>query len=359
MSVTFDPVTNSIYVADQTNDAVRKINPDTGLVTTLFGSPGEGARLAARGLPGWDGNEGCIADPPPMQCYDVYANRTVSKIEVTASQAATGLKPDIYLPMTIRVDSKGNIILLESGFATIRRINPATGETKLLEGGIPDRFSRFEIGWMWLDVDRWGNAGPKDGIYWSMSATGGVVSGEDPTDRHINELFAWLPPEGGLSKWVSGPDWDPNPDGWGPLVHTDIPHYPWNVAVDPRGAVYLSGIGEHGITRLRMRKSNDPIPADYIDYYNGKVLWAGGDPNGGYSLALKNGWEGHNLLGLPDAWDAAGKTDDELIAKFGIPVSIQNNPTQRATVLNFIRLNSGVAPLGTAPRAPSNLRIVP
>jgi DNA-binding beta-propeller fold protein YncE len=365
MSLTFDPISSSIYVADQNNDAIRKIDPDTGAVTTVAGSPGMGARLAARGLPLWDGTEyteGCYGDPAPMQCYDVRANRTVANIEVSAPQAAAGVRPDIYVPMTIRVDSKGNIILLESGFATIRRINPVTGETKLLEGAIEDRFARGgQIGWMWLDVDRWGNSGPKDGIYWSMSTTGGAVSGEDTYDRHINELFAWLPPEGGLSKWVTGPDWDPNPDGWGPRNHTDIPHYPWNVTIDPRGAVYLSGIGEHGITRLRRRKPTDPIPTDWPQYYSGKVLWSSGDPAGGHSFALKFGWGGHNYLGFTDAWSAVGKTDQELISMFEIPAALLSSPSNRSAILNFIRLNSGFASGGggQAPAPPRNVRVVP
>lgn len=359
MSLVFDPITNSIYVADQLNDAIRRLNPDTGELTTLFGSPGQGARLASRGLPVWNGLEGCTPDPAPMQCYDAHANRTVSQIEVSAQEAANGVRPEIYVPMSVRVDSRGNIILLEPGFATIRRLNPVTGEAKLLDGALEDRFSRWQTGWMWLDVDRWGNSGPKDGIYWSMTTSGGVVSGEDVGDRHINELFAWLPADGGVSKWVTGPDWEANPDGWGSRYNTDIPHYPWNVAIDPRGAIYITGIGEFGITRLRVRKPTDPMPSDYIKYYEGKKLWASGDATGGHSMALKFGWAAHNYLGFADAWGAAGKSDAELIQMFEIPDSIQNDPVQRSTILNFIRLNAGdTTSNGGPPRPPTNVRLI-
>ena len=341
MSLVFDPVTLSLYVSDQTNDSIRRVNPDTGQVTTIFGRPGMGQRLFEKGLPRWDGEEGCIASPAPMQCYDANKNRTVANFEVSAAQAATGMRPDIYVPMTVRVDSLGNLVVFDIGFASIRKINPATGETKLLEGFIADRFSRDLIGWVWLDVDRWGNSGPRDGVYWMMSV-GGQVIGEDPSNRHFNELFAWIPKDGGASKWVTGPDFDPFPDGWGQRAATDVPHYPWNVAIDPRGAIYLSGIGEHGITRLRKRRANDPVPTNYFQYEKGEELWTAGQTVGGIGLALRNGgWEGHNMVGLPDAWGQVGKTDEELITIFGIPDSIRNIPADLQAVLAFIRLNSG------------------
>src|SRR4029450_2784048 len=136
-------------------------------------------------------------------------------------------------------------------------------------------------------------------------------------------------------------DWVPNPDGWGPRGHTDPPHYCWNVAVDPRGGVYLAGGGEHGQTYLRARKATDPVPPDFTDYYLGKVLWkAGGD---GYSpsFMLKFGSEAHNYLGFADAWDYAFASDATLITKFEIPANVQTDPAKLQTLLNFIRLNGG------------------
>jgi len=62
-------------------------------------------------------------------------------------------KPDIYMPHTIRTDSKGNIILLEIGYGTIRRINPTTNEAIVL-GKVNMKHKTWTVGWAWMDVDR-------------------------------------------------------------------------------------------------------------------------------------------------------------------------------------------------------------
>src|SRR6185295_8870001 len=119
-------------------------------------------------------------------CYDQIANRGVSRFDVTASQAAAGVRPDIFVPYTIRVDSRGNLVLLEAGFGSIRRLNPITGETKLLVN-VWQKFQEWDRGWAWMDVDRWGNSGPKDGIYW-CKFVGTAIDGE--TDGRFNEVYA-------------------------------------------------------------------------------------------------------------------------------------------------------------------------
>jgi hypothetical protein len=322
-SCVWDPTSDALYVADQDNDAIRKITRD-GRVTTLFGSPGMANRLQSRGL---------------ADVFNQSANRAASRFEVTAPEAAGGSKPDIYTPQCIRVDSHGNIVLLELGYGAIRRINPATGETKKL-GEVGQKFAEFDRGWAWLDVDRWGNAGPLDGIYW-CKFVGGEVDGEQG-DR-FNEVYAWLPPEGGLSRFIFGDDWEPHPDGWGLSGNADPPHYPWLVAVDPRGALLVAGGGEHGLSRLRKRQSTDPVASDYYPrYYEGQLLWARGGGPGANSFSFKFGWGAHNYLGLADAWALRGnETDQQLLDMFEATAEIRNNATARDQWLYFVRKNLG------------------
>jgi hypothetical protein len=325
-SLVFDPIADVLYVADQDNDAIRRITR-TGIVTTVFGSPGMESRLNARGVH-----------------YDTYgqyaiqqANRDHSQYTVTAAQASTGLRPDIYMPQAIRVDSFGNLVLLELGYGGIRRLSPATGETTPL-GNVWQRFEPNSRGWAWLDVDRWGNSGPLNSIYWcgfQMSTLDGEIG------NHTNEAYGWLPASGGSSRWLFPSDWDPNPDGWGPRNNTDPPHYGWLVAVDPRGAVLLAGGGEHGVTRLRKRRAADPIPPDFFDYQRGKELWRSGGLDVGPSFALKFGSEAHSHLGYADATDYRFATDADIINAFEIPLAVQSNPAKLHTLINFIRLNGG------------------
>lgn len=316
-SIVFDPVNDVMYVADQDNDAIRQVTR-SGDVTTLFSSQGMRERLTNRGVD-WTNQ---------------LASRAASRVEVSASDASQGIRPDIYLPQTIRVDSRGNIILLEIGFGAIRRINPFSGETKLL-GEVQQKHREFDRGWAWLDVDRYGNAGPIDGIYWCKFVT--TLPGEV-----FNEAFHWLPPEGGNSVTLFPSATGLYPDGWGRRDKTNAPHYPWLVAVDPRGAVYLSGGGEHGLTRLRKQVDTDPIETQ--DYWLGRKLWmSGGTADNAVakvSNALKHGIQGHNHLGLTSAWDMTDATDEQLLDAFGASDALRNDPVARDHWLQYIRPNT-------------------
>jgi hypothetical protein len=321
-SLVFDPVADVIYVADQDNDAIRRITR-AGAVTTVAGAPGMSDRLVGRGVRFQDLGQYAIQQ----------ASRDRSQYVVSAAEASRGTRPDVYLPQAIRVDSFGNLIVLEIGFGGIRRINPSTGETTHL-ANVWQRFEPNSRGWAWLDVDRWGNSGPLNGIYWCAFQQS-KVDGE--TESHANEAYAWVPAEGGPSRFIFN-DWDPYPDGWGRRGETDPPHYGWLVAVDPRGGVLLAGGGEHGITRLRARKSTDVTPGDYHEYLRGKQLWRWGFSLTGPYPALKFGWEGHNYLGLPDVWDYATANDATLMSAFEIPATLDSSKRQQ--VLKFLRLNS-------------------
>jgi hypothetical protein len=331
-SLVFDPVSDALYVADQDNDAVRRISR-AGVVTTLFGGPGMADRLRANGA---------------SDVFDQNANRARSRFTVSSA-------PDIYKPQTIRVDSDGKLILLELGYGSIRRIDPVTGSATLLadvhqifgQGG-EDNYR----GWAWMDVDRWGNSGPKNGIYWCKSVGEGVAG--DPGAR-FNEVYAWIPPEGGGSRLIFGDDWNPYPEGWGARDEVNPPHYPWLVAVDPRGAVLLGGFGAHGVSRLRARRSSDPVPAVYHPggHESGRAIWASGAPwtwpgppgaerFASRNAALRHGWNAHNYLGLPDAWELRGdETDDQLLNYFGAPAPVRNDVQSRTDWLDFVRANQG------------------
>jgi hypothetical protein len=331
-SLVFDPVSDAIYVADQDNDAIRRITRG-GVVTTLFGSPGMMERLRARGA---------------SDVFDQDANRALSRFAVAND-------PDIYKPQCIRVDSKGNLVLLELGFGSIRRIDPQTGNARLL-GNVHQIFGTGGEdnyrGWAWLDVDRWGNSGPRDGIYW-CKAVGEEIDGD--AGAHYNEVYAWLPPDGGTSRYVFGEHWNPYPEAWGAREETNAPHYPWLVAVDPRGAVLVGGFGTHGVSRLRARRADDPVPARYhpAGHEDGRFVWASGapwiwpGPPGGARFAsrpasLQFGWNAHNYLGFNDAWELRGdESDSQLLNYFEAPDPVRGDAEARALWLEFVRANRG------------------
>lgn len=320
-SIVFDPVSDALYVADQDNDAIRRIARN-GNVTTLLGSPGQAGRLRARGA---------------TDVFNQNANRALGN--------------EIYMPQTIRVDSRGNLILLELGYGWIRRIDPATRTSTFL-GNVNQIFQEDYRGWAWLDVGRWGNSGPKDGIYWCKSV-GESIDGDGGS--HFNEIYAWLPPNGGQSRYVFGAHWNPHPAGWGRREETTPPHYAWLVAVDPRGALLVGGFGTHGVSRLRVRRNSDPVPPRYhpAGHEDGRFVWASGAPwiypgppapaqFASRSAALLHGWNAHNYLGLPDAWELRGdETDSQLLNYFAAPAPVRDDAQARALWLEFVRVNAG------------------
>lgn len=332
-SIVFDPVSDAMYVADQDAHLIRRISRG-GAVTTLFGRSDMVSALTARGV---------------TNRFDRTQVRPVMQLAVTPSQAASGIQPELYVPMTVRVDSRGRLIVLDLGDGYIRRIDPATGVTDVL-GDVDSKFEEFAFGWAWLDVDRWGNTGPKDGIYW-CKAVGSNLDGE-PAAR-FNEFYAWLPPDGGPSRFVFGENWEPNPNGWGDRESMGPEHYAWLVAVDPRGALLVGGMGEHGISRLRAKRSSDHAPAElYPAYYEGQEAWWRGSPDGSApSFALKFGWDGHNYLGFPDAWGlSGGETDQQIFDYFSAPASLRQNAQAAARWLYAVRANQGPRAAPLAPR---------
>ncbi|MBI3292685.1 MAG: hypothetical protein HYZ73_07765, partial [Elusimicrobia bacterium] len=142
----------TLYVADEENCAIRTIAPNGGAVSTLVGGtcPPEGKQR--------------IVDQVTQELVGGRrdtANR-LAPVDVSFAQAS------INWPQVIRADSEGNLILGEHVTQTVRRINLATGRVQRLTYlvGNPNQ-------WIWLDVDKHGNIGPKDDILASM-ATGGV-----------------------------------------------------------------------------------------------------------------------------------------------------------------------------------------
>lgn len=349
-SVTFDPVCDCLYVADQDNDAIRRISR-AGAVTTIGGQPGQDRRQVSRGVTDAmltelardrkvDGNQYVIQE----------ANRTAAAAHY-ARGANSATPIEFYLPHTVRVDSKGNLFVLDIGFGSIRKINTATLEATHF-ATLNQRFERNDErtssrGWAWMDIDRWGNAGEIDGVYYTVFQDS-HCDGE--TDQRVNEAYCWKPGSGGPGKFLFN-DWSPNPDGWGDRDHTDPRHYGWGVAVDPRGALYMAGGGEHGITRLRKRKPGDPVVANYFDYMRAKELWLYGWQPGMVTPILRFGSEGHSLAGIsPDPGDYVDAPDASIVAAFGLATASDED---RAKLITFIRLNgANWRPAGDGPPRP-------
>lgn len=144
-SVAVDSAGN-VYVADSSNDAIRKITP-AGAVTTLAGKPGvsgsnDGAGSAAR----FNNPFGVTVDSAGHIYVSDSANNTIRKIsadgEVHTLAGLAGYAGDsdgnhsearFSNPQGLVVDAAGNIYLADTGNAAIRRITPGGIVTTLVQ----------------------------------------------------------------------------------------------------------------------------------------------------------------------------------------------------------------------------------
>jgi uncharacterized delta-60 repeat protein len=138
----------NVYVADNYNDAIRKVTP-AGVVTTLAGSPGNpgsanGTGSAAR----FDAPAGVAVDSSGHVYVGDRSNHTIRKITpagvVTTlagsagsfgSTNATGSAARFYFPAGVAVDAAGNVYVADTYNDAIRRITPAGAVTTI--GGSP------------------------------------------------------------------------------------------------------------------------------------------------------------------------------------------------------------------------------
>ena len=317
-SCTWDALTARLYVVEQGGHAIRAITRE-GVVTTLY----RGAEQVTS-----------------VENWNQDANRARSVFLVSEEEGAIGLRPDILYPQTIRVDSQGRILLLELGYGSIRRIDPRTHETVLI-ADVYQKFEKFDFGWAWMDVDTWGNSGPKDGIYW-VKSVGSTIDGE--TTSRPNEVYAWVPGSGGPSRFVFGvgannESWG---DGWGPIDRTNPPHYPWLVAVIPNGGLWYTGLGNHGVIRVRMRREADIMPGTaqemHLRYWQGgQKTWEKGTSTSA-PLHFRHGHQGHNMLGLRSAWDLNGQEPDGCVLDyFNVSKEIRDDEHKTSNLLYYIR----------------------
>ena len=140
----------SLYVADSTNDTIRKVALATGAVTTLVGTPGmsgttDGTGAAAR----FTRPQGVAYDGAGNLYVTDLSNNTLRKVVVatgavttlagTAGMSGTtdgtGAAARFTNPGGVVADGAGNLYVGDTGNHTIRKVVVATGAVTTLAGG--------------------------------------------------------------------------------------------------------------------------------------------------------------------------------------------------------------------------------
>lgn len=129
--VALDP-TGNLYVADTDNNAIRKVTP-AGVVTTLAGptpDPENDPRFSSpRGVVVDSEGNVIVADSNNMTIRKVSPAGVVTPLAgspgVSGARDATGVEAQFYQPYDVALDSRGNIIVADSGNGMIRKVTSA------------------------------------------------------------------------------------------------------------------------------------------------------------------------------------------------------------------------------------------
>jgi len=258
----------NVYVADSFNSAIRKITP-AGVVTTLAGTPGvegsvDGTGAAAR----FSGPRGVTLDASGNIYVADRTNQTIRKITpagVVTTLAGTagslgiddgtGAAARFTFPYGLATDAGGNVYVTDSLNYTIRKVTPA-GVVTTLAGTARA-------------------SGSEDG-------TGGVARFNNPTGLAIdasgnvyvadsnNHTIRKITPAGVVTTLAGTAGVSGGEDGAGAAARFSSPA---GLATDASGNVYVADFGNHTIRKI--------TPAGVVTTLAGKASTRGNDNGNG------------------------------------------------------------------------------
>jgi sugar lactone lactonase YvrE len=252
----FDPGGN-LFVADQYNNRIRRIDGLTGNISTVAGggSLGDGATATSAQLYGpvgvaVDQNDNLyIADTGSNRIR--FVNAATGLISTIAGNSTAGFSGDsgpavsaqLNTPLGIAVDSGGNAFFAEYYNNRIRRVDAGTGIITTFAGNGAAGSA--------------GDGGPAAAAQlmnpWDVAIDGsGNYYIADDGNRRVRRVT------GGLISTVAGPGAVPGPLGDGGLASAAQLNFPTGVAVDGAGNLYVA---EYLGQRIRFIDLSNPAAA--------------------------------------------------------------------------------------------------
>lgn len=247
--VTTDPSGN-VYIADQFNNLVRKVNIVTGIITTVAGT------IGAIGYSGDNGPATAAhlwhpADVAADQYGNVYFvdqdNSVMRKVDaagIITTMAGTGTAgfsgdggpstaAKLNFPQGIAVDTAGNVYIADLYNSRIRKINVATGIISTVAGNGAATFS--------------GDGGPAtDAALWDASAVAVDTNGNLFISDYYNSRIRKVSSTTGIITTITGNGVSDFCCDCGMATAAEI-YYPQGVAADRKGNVYIADYGNHRV----------------------------------------------------------------------------------------------------------------
>jgi|GEM_PF-2042617 len=339
----FDPRNPKIlYVADTYNARIAKVDfsSATPQITTYAGAPDAQGNTDGSARTARFKEPMSIAVAPDGRIF--VADPGNDNIRVIAPDGgnvttlATSVDDGLRDPFVVRLDSTGTIILGELSTGSVKSVHPTTGATALIKAGV------CPSSWVWLDVDRKGNIGPKDDILHSCSS--GIAHNNET--RRMARDGSRMVQRGFESTWVLD-------FGRADLSQEPQLHYPWALTIDDEESrLIVSGFGNSAPHVYRLAVPSDPTPQHlYTQYMDGESVFragtVGGFPMGDRTsfLTLRSSGGMSHIPGIKSFDEMAAMSDAALTAYIqgGMGGSI---PRPEITGIHlellkhFIRLNS-------------------
>ena len=270
--VTIDGLGN-LYIADLSNNRIRKVNASTGIISTIAGngssdSGGDGGAATNAGIQLPYGlaidNSGnlFIAEPFKNRIRKVNSNTgIISTVTGTGSighfgDGGAATAANLWLPTGVAVDSSGNLFIADNDNNKIRKVNASTGIITTVAG-----------------------TGGHDYLGDGIAATGAGAGIIEPTgvvvnnsgDLYISSFSRILKVSAstGIISTVAGNGGTGGYAGDGGAANTSFLNNPNGIVVDTLGNLFIADYNNH-----RIRKVNAS---------NGLITTIAGTGNQGYS----------------------------------------------------------------------------
>ncbi len=244
----------NVYIADYENQRIRKVTASTGIITTIAGTgtagySGDGGATTSAAL---NGPLGVAVDASGNVYIADYSNQRIRKVTAGAgiitTIAGTGTAgysgdgsaatlAELYGPTGVAVDALGNIYIIDL-YDRIRKVTVSTGIITTIAGTGTGGYS--------------GDGGPATSAEFydpsgvAVDASGNVYFADD-SNRVIRKITAST----GVITTIAGTGtWGYSGDG-GPATSAEL-KFPSGVAVDASGNVYFADAWNNRIRKLSL-----------------------------------------------------------------------------------------------------------